>query len=197
MKNTGMIILAAGNSSRLGKPKQLLNFQGKTLLQHVCNEAEIAALNPIIVIVGANFEKITKLLNSKSLTIIKNDDWEKGMSSSISLGLKELLNIDSIKNIIISVCDQPYICADLFTNLITEKNKNNKGIVASSYSNTLGTPVLFDIKYAKALMHLTGNDGAKKLLIRFQDDVSSIPFLKGEIDIDTENDYLNLIQQAE
>ncbi|UKT62259.1 nucleotidyltransferase family protein [Pedobacter mucosus] len=197
MENTAIIILAAGNSSRLGKPKQLLQFQNKTLLQNVCKEAENAGLNPIIVVIGANDKEVENILTDQNISIIKNGSWQDGMSSSIIIGLTALTAYKTVENIVISVCDQPYINAGIFKALIEEKNKSTKGIVASAYANTLGTPVLFDKKYIKALQKLTGNDGAKKLLKIFQSDIAKITFLKGEVDIDTKTDYLNLLQQAE
>lgn len=197
MINVGIIILAAGNSSRLGRPKQLLKFEGKTLLQHVCNEAKLAGLNPIIVVTGANQEEILKIPFSSDVNIIFNQDWKKGMSTSISSGLKALENTVQIENIIISVCDQPFLSAEIFTNLWIKKNNSNKGIIASSYSGILGTPVLFNKIYINNLMQLTGNDGAKNLLNTFKHDVEEVSFLKGNIDIDTESDYQNLLQQAE
>lgn len=185
------MILAAGSSSRLGRPKQLLVYNNKTLLQHVIDEAKLAALSPIVIVVGANADELTKSLNLSGANVIINDSWEIGMSSSIAAGLSALEE-DKPQNVIISVCDQPQINAQLFSDLLRMKNKTGSGIVASAYAGTLGTPVLFNERYYDELLNLTGNEGAKKLLNLHETDVSFIPFENGQIDIDTEEDYLNL-----
>jgi len=189
--DTGIIILAAGGSSRLGRPKQLLVYKHKTLLQHVIDEAKLAGLFPIIIVVGANADELTKTLNLSGVDMIINDSWESGMSSSIATGLASLAG-DKPQNMIISVCDQPQIHAQLFSDLLRMKNKTGSGIVASAYAGTLGTPVLFNEKYYDMLLNLKGNEGAKKLLNLHENDVSYIQFEDGQIDIDTEEDYLNL-----
>jgi len=189
--DTGIIILAAGSSSRLGRPKQLLVYNHKTLLQHVIDEAKLADLSPIVVVIGANADELSKSSNLSGTNIIINDSWETGMSSSIAAGLAALID-NKPQNMILSVCDQPQINAQLFSDLVRMKNKTGSGIVASAYAGTLGTPVLFNEKYYDALLNLTGNEGAKKLLNLHQNEVSFIPFEDGQIDIDTEEDYLNL-----
>lgn len=190
---TGIIILAAGNSSRLGRPKQLLEFSGKTLISHVIDEAEHAKIHAIMVVTGSNSDLIHMEIKDKKVVIVDNESWETGMASGIRAGLSAILNQDNhIENIIISVCDQPFISRAIFASLIDTKNKTNKGIVASFYQNITGTPVLFDKKYFGDLKALTGEEGAKKILRRYPNDVVAIPFEKGEIDIDTETDYLNL-----
>jgi len=189
--DTGIIILAAGSSSRLGRPKQLLVYNHKTLLQHVIDEAKLADLSPIVIVVGANADELTKSLNLSEVNIIINESWETGMSSSIAAGLAALTD-NKPQNMIISVCDQPQINAQLFSDLVRMKNKTGSGIVASAYAGTLGTPVLFGEKYYDTLLNLAGNEGAKKLLNLHEKDVSFIPFEDGQIDIDTEEDYLNL-----
>ncbi|WP_069659043.1 nucleotidyltransferase family protein [Arcticibacter eurypsychrophilus] len=190
MMDTGILILAAGSSSRLGRPKQLLPYQDKTLLQHITDEAIKANLHPIILITGAFSDEIAAPILQKEIEIIHNDQWQQGMASSIVAGLSHLILLNSdIKGVIIAVCDQPFITAYLLLNLIKMKTDSGKGIVACSYSNTIGTPVLFDHHYFNALLQLTGEEGAKKLVKQNEHDVATIPFPKGDIDIDTEEDY--------
>ena len=190
---TGIIILAAGNSSRLGQPKQLLPYKDETLLQHIIAEAAVIKDTVLIVVTGANHELIEKNIDSKVKTAF-NHDWELGMSSSINKGLSELLQSNpEIEKCIVAVCDQPFVSHSVFENLITEYDVTRKGIVASSYAETFGTPVLFDKKYFDDLLDLKGQEGAKKVITRFLDDTASIPFEKGNIDIDTEEDYNKLI----
>ena len=192
---TGIVILAAGNSSRLGQPKQLLGYKDETLLQHIIAEASKLPDAVVIVVTGANHELIEKNIDSKVKTAF-NSDWELGMSSSINTGLKKLWELHpEIEECIFTVCDQPFVSHSIFENLITEYHKTQKGIVASSYSDTLGTPVLFGKKYFEELFNLKGQEGAKKIINRFLEDTASILFEKGDIDIDTEDDYNKLISE--
>ncbi|EOR93507.1 CTP:molybdopterin cytidylyltransferase [Arcticibacter svalbardensis MN12-7] len=188
--DTGMIILAAGSSSRLGRPKQLLNYQGKTLVQHIIDEGIRAHVDPIILITGSHAEQILASIVQQGITIIHNDQWQQGMASGIVAGLSQLALLQrDIKSVIIAVCDQPFLTADLLLNLIQMKTDSGKSIVACSYSNTIGTPVLFDHQYFHALLQLKGEEGAKKLIKHHLNDVATIPFPKGDMDIDTEEDY--------
>ena len=193
---TGIIILAAGNSSRLGQPKQLLRYKDDTLLQHIIKEASLVEESVVIVVTGANHELIEKEIDSSKIETVFNRDWELGMSSSISTGLNKALQLfPEIEKCVFSVCDQPFVSHLIFENLITKYHETRKGIVASSYAGTLGTPVLFDKKYFDELLYLKGQEGAKKIINRYLDDTASIPFEKGDIDIDTEEDYNKLISE--
>jgi molybdenum cofactor cytidylyltransferase len=193
---TGIIILAAGNSSRLGQPKQLLLYKDVTLLQHIIREASIIKEAVVIVVTGANHELIEKEINSSKIKSAFNRDWELGMSSSINIGLNKALQLfPKIEKCILAVCDQPFISYSIFKNLIDEYHKTGKRIVASSYAETLGTPVLFDKKYFNELLNLKGQEGAKKIINQFFEDTTSIPFQKGDIDVDTEEDYNKLISE--
>ena len=196
MKNVGIIILAAGNSSRLGQPKQLLAYKETTLLKNTVKEASLVPHAVVIVVTGSNHELIEKELDSSAIKISFNPDWETGMSSSIVKGLKDLLRLQpDIQKCIFTVCDQPFVTGALFTNLVEEYQKSGKGITASEYTAKLGTPVLFDKKYFAELLELKGQDGAKKIITKYLDDTAKVPFEKGSIDIDTEDDYNKLISE--
>jgi molybdenum cofactor cytidylyltransferase len=191
---TGILILAAGNSSRLGEPKQLLDFKGKSLLRHVAEES-LKITKSVVAVTGSNSIEISKEIDNLELIITENRIWNEGMGSSIHIGFSQLLSsFPAIESCIVSVCDQPFIDAEVFSELIQIQQDSQKGIVASKYADTLGTPVLFTKKYFTDLSKLTGHEGAKKLLQKFKDDIAEINFEKGAIDIDTQNDYQQLIQ---
>lgn len=191
---TGILIVAAGNSSRLGEPKQLLKFKGKTLLRNVVEEA-IKVSQSVVVVTGSGHSQISKEIEDLKVKIVENIHWNEGMGSSIKIGLTQLLNeFPEVQNIIISVCDQPFIEASIFSDLIQMQKDSQKGIVASKYSDTLGTPVLFTKKYFEELSRLSGQEGAKKMIQKFKDDIAEINFEKGAIDIDTQTDYQKLMQ---
>ena len=193
---TGIIILAAGNSSRLGKPKQMLTYKNTTLLKSTIAAASSLPNVFVIVVTGFNHELIKNELNSTEVKISYNQDWESGMSSSIVKGLVDLnLTRPDVEKCIISVCDQPFISNTVFENLLEHYHESGKGIIASSYAETVGTPVLFNKKYFKDLLELKGQDGAKKIINKFLSDSVAVPFEKGNIDIDTPEDYNKLISE--
>lgn len=193
---TGIIILAAGSSSRLGRPKQLLDYKGKTLLQTVINEALETSCRPVIAVLGSNAKEIASQHQHDQVNFVINESWENGMASSIVAGLSAIIrNNSEIESIIIAVADQAFIKMINFNNLIEKQKETGKNIIASTYAETIGTPVLFKKDYFEALLSLTGAEGAKKILKQYPQDVETVVFEHGEIDIDTETDYNNLISQ--
>lgn len=191
---TGLVILAAGESSRLGAPKQKLRFNGKSLLQRVTETAVNSVCKPVIVILGAYAEEVQSQLKEQPVLIYHNLQWQEGMASSIRLGIKMLQQTEpGISAVILMVCDQPHVSTILINGLINKKAATEKQIVASFYNNTLGVPVLFDKKMFPELLSLKGEEGAKRLLLKHKESLVSIPFALGSIDIDTAKDYEALI----
>jgi len=192
--STAIVILAAGNSSRMGKPKQLLEFDGQSLLDIVITESLNTNFRPVIVVLGAYATEIKQTSTRAEVIYAVNEDWGSGMSSSISFGLKTALSIDDeIENVIITVADQVHISSEIFEALDNEQEQSHKNIVASAYLQTTGTPALFNKMYFEELINLRGTSGAKGLIKQFLNDTATIPFELGEVDIDTETDYNNLI----
>ncbi|MDQ3290758.1 MAG: nucleotidyltransferase family protein [Bacteroidota bacterium] len=195
METTGLVLLAAGASVRLGSPKQNLNFQGQTLLQHAVRVAQQSGSNPIVVVLGAQANLLRSQLNFPDIHIVENSEWEEGMSASIRQGLGTLLELaPQVENVILMLCDQPFVSVELLRELITHKETSSKQIIACSYQDTVGTPALFDKHFFPELMALHGNQGAKKLLFQHSEAVATIPFELGSFDIDTTSDYTALQQ---
>lgn len=194
MKDTGIILLAAGNSSRMGTAKQILSYQGKTLLDRTIDTAkEVFDQNQIILVLGANHNKIASKIANKDIPIFINEEWESGMASSIKAGLEGLLNqFPDMENCFISVCDQPYLTSHIFTQMLQLRESSQKEMVVAKYAETMGVPALFSKKYFTSLMALEGEQGAKKIIQQNMEDVETFEFEKGAIDIDTKVDYENL-----
>ena len=194
------MILAAGASSRLGEPKQNLEFRGKSLLNHALSIALETECEFIVVVTGNtdyNISFPSDNNNNTRVHLFKNTSWQEGIASSIRLGLNYLqTHASHLKQIIFMVCDQPYVTSALLNNLITEKSKTGKMIVACAYQDTIGTPVLFDQVYFEGLSNLKGDEGAKKIVLHNLHDVAAILFTKGYLDIDTKQDY-NLLLKLE
>jgi len=192
----GIIILAAGSSSRLGQPKQNLLFEGKTLLQRAIDTALSTYCSPIIVVLGANSSQITPTLDARNVTLVYNPNWAEGMASSIRLGLKSAMEINpAIEVVVLMVCDQPFLDTAVLNALIAVQVQTGSGVVASHYDNTFGVPVLFNKKYFDELLQLKGQEGARKLLQKYQDTISFVDYPKGSIDIDTEEDFRKIKAQ--
>lgn len=188
---TGILILAAGSSSRLGRPKQNLIYQGRTLLQRTIETAVSMDTGPVLVITGANEQVIRPTIEALPVTLLQNNNWQEGMASSIRIGIDKLQELKpNIKAAILLLCDQPFLDTRVLQTLIN--NQAIRGIVACSYNETIGAPVLFDAFYFPELMLLKGQEGAKKLLTKFPDAVKAISFPPGGIDIDTPGDYEKL-----
>lgn len=191
---TGIIILAAGSSSRLGQPKQKLLYKGKSLLQHAVEEGLASLSSLMVVVLGSDaVNNRREIKEHPDIHIVINQNWEEGMSSSIKTGITELINLEpSISQAIIMLCDQPFVDAELLNKLIAEKQLSGKAIAACTYDNTLGTPVLFDRIFFPQLLMLEGQQGAKKIIIDNEEQLVPVPFPYGNIDIDTIDDYEKL-----
>lgn len=193
MRSTGLILLAAGASTRLGQPKQQLMFRGQSLLQHALQTAQTSVASSVVIVLGAGAADIQRATNLNSAYVVENPEWPEGMASSIRVGLTNLLNITpETEAAIFMVCDQPFVTPALLNELISTFTQTNKEIIACAYQDTLGTPVLFSKKYFPELFNLQGQEGAKKLIKRYDGNVAAVSFPEGQIDIDTTQDYENL-----
>ena len=193
MNTYGIVILAAGASTRLGQPKQLLQYQGESLIQRIARIAVDAVHSPVVVVLGAHAGKISPQLSSIPVQTVYNEDWTTGIASSIKKGLQAVLDISpKIGNVLFAVCDQPHISTDLFLDMITEKKTTNSPIIACSYDNSLGTPVLFSRKLFHELMQLKDAEGAKSVMQLHPDSVKAVLFPKGNVDIDWLHDLAAL-----
>jgi molybdenum cofactor cytidylyltransferase len=194
MSKTGIIILAAGSSSRMGEPKQLMMYKDKSFLQHIITEAKNAQLEPVICVTGCQSDLIKKNISGLKVSTVYNANWPEGIGSGIFAGINQLLFWD-VDSVILAVSDQPYVSSDLFKTMQNLKEQSGKGIVACSYAGTLGTPVLFSKAYFSRLQLLNRNQGAKSMVKSNLPDVCSVEFEKGSVDIDTKEDYEKLISE--
>ena len=178
----------------MGQPKQLLPYRGQTLLSYVTKCAIASSCSPVIVILGANAEQIEPKIARLPIKIVKNPQWNEGISSSIRFGIayiqEQYLNIDGV---VFLTCDQPFISAEIINRLIDVYNSTNKLIIASQYGKTKGIPALFSRSLFSELMELKGDRGAKKIINKHPDLVNKIDFPQGEIDLDTWDNYQQLI----
>jgi molybdenum cofactor cytidylyltransferase len=194
IENTGLIILAAGNSSRMGEPKQLLPFEGKTFLQCTIDAALGSKATSKVVVLGADKDEIKKSFRADSIPVIHNPEWEKGMASTMQKGLQYLIKFKKLDQVILVLCDQPFVHSGILDSLIEIQKSTGKGIVACKYADTLGVPALFTQQYFAEMMGLKSSEGAKKVIYNHLEDVAEVDFPKGAVDIDTYEEYEELMR---
>lgn len=188
--NCAIVILAAGTSSRLGSPKQLLSYKGKTLLRHAVDTALQTGCQSVFVVLGASIDLLRNEVKDKPVIVIENSGWQEGLASSIRCGMGNIAStILRPDCVIFMVCDQPYVNSSLLLSLLEKKQETGKPIVACCYNDKIGTPALFHKSFFPALMQLKGDAGAKKIIQEYGNESVTVLFPEGIIDIDTLADY--------
>lgn len=194
---SGLMILAAGSSSRLGQPKQLLPFRGRSLLRHAAETALASVCRPVVVVLGAFAERLTGELSGLPVTVAVNRQWTEGMSSSIRAGLKAL-GVESAgpNAVIIMLCDQPLVSARFLDRLVAVHQASGRGIVAAEYAGEGGVPALFSRAYYGELAALRGSRGAQALIVRYAKEGARIALPEAARDVDRLEDMLLLGRPA-
>lgn len=185
MENVGAIILAAGSSTRLGQPKQFLEWNGQSLLRRAVAAATAAGCAPIIVVAGAAHARLAHELRGTSAEVVVNPEWERGLGTSIRCGVRRVLDSPAL---VLLVCDQPFVDVSAIAALIAPWKANRPAMVASRYADTVGVPALFDRSCFADLLALPDDAGAKVLLRARPAEVIEVPFEAGAFDIDTPAD---------
>ena len=165
-----IIVLAAGASKRLGRPKQLLLYEGETLLARAVRIASEVAPTLAVIPPGLQFDG----------NVIVNDQRDEGIASSIRFGLNATEG-----DILLMLCDQPLITSEHLQALIDAKAP----IAATGYKGISGVPAFFAAKFREELLALGGDVGAKRVIDRHRDELVTIPFEAAALDVDTADEY--------
>lgn len=190
----GIILLAAGQSSRLGSPKQLLEYEGISLIVKAVETATHTRQYPVVVVLGAHAKMIEPYLDNTSIKVVDNQEWEQGVSSSIRKGIQSMNHyFPTVDGIVFMVCDQPYLDHLIIAQLIDLQNETGLPAAACIYDDNIGTPALFHKSLFNDLINLNGDKGARMLLMQMKDDVALLSFEGGSTDIDTKEDYKKLL----
>lgn len=190
----GVLILAAGASSRMGISKQMLPVGQTSLLGKTIATALDAKLTNIVVVLGSNADEHRIAANDFPVTTIENKDWQRGMGTSIRTGVNHFKQEGSIKSILVLVCDQPLLTSEILINLVRKHEETSAPVTACRYADTCGVPALFTKAMFDKLTALQDDHGAKKIIVQHQDAIATIDFPGGEIDLDTRDDYDNFIK---
>lgn len=180
-----------------GEPKQLLTYKGQSLIRRITDTALALQTGPVVVVLGANRERIEPELAGLPVTLIDNANWHTGMASSLKVGLAALyLTNKDIDAVMILLTDQPLVSVGLLLHMLETHTDTNKGIVACRYDDQLGVPALFDRKYIEQMLQLEGDRGAKWVIVKHRNDCAEVPFEAGAIDLDSKRD-VELFAQAQ
>ena len=189
----GAVILAAGPSTRMDTPKQILHFRGETLVRRAASAAIEAGCWPVVVVTGAHAVVTREALLGLDVQEAENKEWESGMSSSLRVGIEALVKtVPRISAIVLMLCDQPFVTREIIAGLVSAHCETNRAIVASAYGGSYGVPALFSRKYFAELTALKGALGAKQVIQKHIAEIQLLNFPQGEIDIDTPDDFARL-----
>jgi molybdenum cofactor cytidylyltransferase len=186
------IIIAAGESKRLGRIKQLLPWRGNTLIEYIIQNARDCNLSPINVILGANYDLIVPIIKSSRVNILFNPRWIEGKGTSISIGINSLS--EKVKAVIIFIVDQPFLDEKLISALINQYEITKADIIAPYIQNIQSNPVLFDRSVFPELKTLKNEEGGRNIFNKFNLEKIDWDDEKVLWDIDTKTDYKKAIK---
>lgn len=192
--NEAIVLLAAGNSSRMGQPKQTMDIGGQTMLGHAVNCAINSQIPNVVVVLGAHLSETENLVRGLPVISVVNADWERGIGKSVKCGVcKAIERNPLLEGIMLMVCDQPKISVRHINEMGRLHIIKGPLAVVSEYRGITGLPALFDRSVFSHLLQVDDHWGINELLQKIKSEVISFPFPGGEIDLDTLEDYQNFI----
>lgn len=189
-----ILILAAGASSRMGQPKQLLPYQDEPLIRHLV-KMSLQTHQRVLVVIGALHEKIAESLKDLPVQTVVNSAWKNGLSASLQCGVKQALVQDpQIQGVLVVLGDQPLITATHLKNLIKQGNSEEGTLVATDYGDMLGVPAYIGKRYFPDIMQLSGDAGARSIMGQYPQALRKVLFPGAKIDLDTREDWTEFIK---
>jgi molybdenum cofactor cytidylyltransferase len=188
MNNIALVLLAAGGSTRMGSPKQLLTYQGRPLIRHAVETAIASGCDPVMVVLGSHVQEIRAVLDGLDVVVVENTEWEKGMGTSIRAGISgaEIMGCDGA---ILALADQPLVTPEILKHLVEEHEETGRPIIASEYAGTVGVPAFFAREYFPHLTGLLPSEGCKAVILAHLEQSIRISCPEAETDLDTPGDY--------
>ena len=193
----GAIILAAGGSSRMGRPKQLLPFQGRSLLRGAIENTRSAGCDPVVVVLGADADGLAGEIAGTDAQVVVNSDWPAGIGASIRCAIAAITSMPRAPDaVLILLADQPRVTSETLRKLIAAYRESGKAVCAASYAGTIGPPVIVSRQYFADLSALPPDRGAKQLWIAHPESLATVALPEAADDIDTLDDFQRLCGHA-
>lgn len=188
----GVVLLAAGGSSRLGRPKQLVLHQGKSLVRRAAEVALSAECGPVVVVLGAHPEAVGSELAGLPVRTVRHADWAAGPGGSLVAGVRALAGESDVDAVLVMLCDQLRVDSAHLRALVDTWRRTGASVVASAYEATRGVPALFSRAVFPELDALGPEQGARRVIAREPSRVAEVPLPGGGEDVDTEADLARL-----
>ncbi len=190
---TAAVVLAAGESSRLGRPKQLLRYRGVTLLRHTLDCARQGGCDPVLTVVGAHRKALAGELEAARATAVVNEHWQRGLASSIRTGVVAAqARCPELRALLLLACDQPGLTVEIVRALRQRVETGEARLAACSYAETIGVPAAFDRSLFPELLALSSPGGAKPILESHRSEMALVAWPEGAVDVDTPDDARSL-----
>lgn len=186
LPKVALVVLAAGQSSRMGRPKQLLEIGGQPMIRLVARAAIASGCDPVLVVRGAH--DISPAISDLPVEIVENNFWQQGMGSSIRCGIKALSAYDT-QGAILTLADLPLVKAETFRQMRELWRAIPNSIVAAKYAGTLGVPALFSESFYPELLNMPVEQGCKSVIYKNLEVVTQFLCPEAEVDIDRPEDF--------
>lgn len=193
MSKTAILILAAGESKRMGQPKQLLPYKDSTLLLEKIKQFQNLEKTQVFVVLGAFFKDIFPSLRELPVKVVLNSNWAEGMGSSLSKGIELIQKKEMFDRVLITLADLPLMESSHYEELIEMSKTQGKRIVQTEYDETSGVPVVFDKSLFNSLRRLKNEEGAKPLIDKYKKEVIKLRSTTPYFDVDTSDAYQKLL----
>jgi molybdenum cofactor cytidylyltransferase len=191
MYRTGAIILAAGKSLRMGRPKQLIPWKGGPLVRLPVAAARNGGADPIWMVTGAHADQVGDAVGSEGIRLVHNDRFAEGMGSSIAAGFRAAIQTSAVEAVFLLLCDQPAVDAALLRHMDSRARESGRGLIACRYRGTMGPPIRVVRSFFHAFTAIPPGTGARRILHQHPDDLETVDFPEGGRDLDTPADLGN------
>jgi molybdenum cofactor cytidylyltransferase len=196
LRRTAIVILAAGGSRRLGRPKQLLSVLGEPLLRRVVRTAAEVDPDHLIVVLGSSAYDCVPVIKDCDADIVVNPFWESGLAGSIRIGV-ERAEEQGADSVLFLLADQPWLNSEVIRRFLRRMNGETDVIISARYNGILGAPMMFGSSWFPQLKNLEGDQGARNLVSKEESRVEVIDWSEGAIDLDTPEDLAGMMRGLE
>jgi CTP:molybdopterin cytidylyltransferase MocA len=196
LRRTAIVILAAGGSRRLGRPKQLLSVLGEPLLRRVVRTAAEVDPDHLIVVLGSSAYDCVPVIKDCDADIVVNPFWESGLAGSIRIGV-ERAEEQGADSVLFLLADQPWLNSEVIRRFLSRMNGETDVIISARYNGILGAPMMFGSSWFPQLKNLEGDQGARNLVSKEESRVEVIDWSEGAIDLDTPEDLAGMMRGLE